>query len=90
MKFIFTLEIQVALTGAASPTSATISDVEEPAECLFSIPVMPDDKEDWTIGDFVEADSEEPVKVKRCLRGLQEFCRTRDKKDWVVFPRLSL
>lgn len=78
-----TSDEQNTLTRPASTTTAAMADAEEPAECLPSNPVLPNDEVDGLIGDLVAVDAKERAGVKRRLCNLQESCcNKRQRSTW--------
>lgn len=64
------------LISSASPIkNAAAADVEVERGPLNS--EIPEDEEDWTMGNLVEAHAEERVGVNRRLRDLQKSCRVK-------------
>lgn len=80
LKAILTLVDQDTVTRPASPIAAAMADVENPAKCLLSSSVKPDDEEYWTIGDLVEAGPDGRVGVERLLHDLQDSCCVKKRK----------
>lgn len=54
--------------------------MKEPVGSLSLSSVLPDDEEDWIIGDLVAVGAGKRVGVKRRLQDLQESCRIKKRK----------